>query len=224
MRAVRHLASAAALGACMAPAAVSQPITSLRQPSAAVFAAQGPDSFTVRISTTQGAVTVIARRAWAPRGSDRFFHLVRLRFYDKSMFYRVLPNYIAQVGYHRDPAVTTVWDDLTIKDDKGGQSNKKGYVTFAHAGANSRTTQLFFNLADNTNLDPLGFTPFAEVTEGMDALAALNGEYGEIFPRGNGPKAARVALEGNAYLKKAFPKLDGIDSARIVERWPPAKR
>lgn len=194
----------------------------LRHPTAALSAA-GPDSFTVRVFTTKGPVALLSRRAWSPRGSDRFYHLVRLKFYDRSVFYRVLPNYIAQVGYHRDPAVTAAWDDLPIKDDKGGHPNKKGTVTFARAGANSRTTQIFFNLADNANLDDLGFTPFAEVTDGMDALAALNGEYGEVFPRGNGPKGQRIALEGHAYLKKEFPALDAIDSARITERWPAAK-
>lgn len=217
-----HAAAACVtLGAAALPLAAQQDL--LRHPTTAVSAA-GPDSFTVRVYTTKGPVTVISRREWAPRGSDRFYHLVRLKYYDRSVFYRVLPHYIAQVGYHRDPAVTAAWDEMPIKDDKGGHANKKGTVTFARAGANSRATQIFFNLSDNANLDDLGFTPFAEVTDGMDALAALNGQYGEVFPRGDGPKGQRIALEGNAYLKKEFPKLDAIDSARIVERWPAAKR
>ncbi len=92
----------------------------------------------------------------------------------------------------------------------------RGTITFATAGPNTRTTQLFINFGDNTRLDGHGFAPFGKVIEGMDVVDKINGEYGEGAPGGNGPDQGRIQMEGNAYLKKDFPNLDYIKSATIV--------
>ena len=90
-------------------------------------------------------------------------------------------------------------------------------MTFATAGPNTRTTQVFVNYADrNARLDDQGFVPFGRVVEGMEVVDKLFGGYGEGVPQGHGPDQARTQTEGNAYLTKVFPKLDYIKTATIV--------
>ena len=140
------LALAAALEAAPRPSYAQANI--LRHPTAAALATAGPDSFSVRMYTAKGMFTVQVRRAWAPRGADRFFHLIRARYYDRITFFRVIPNYVAQAGFHADPAVNAAWDPFRIKDDPVAKPNKAGTVSFATQGANTRGTQIFVNLAD----------------------------------------------------------------------------
>ncbi|HEX7121889.1 MAG TPA: peptidylprolyl isomerase [Gemmatimonadaceae bacterium] len=172
--------------------------------------------FSVRFETSRGAFTVEAHRDWAPRGVDRFHQLVTSGYYDNNRFFRVIPNFVVQFGMHGDPAVTRTWEPLTIPDDSVMQSNRRGTVTFATGGPNTRTTQLFINLADNLFLDAMGFSPIGLVTEGMDVVDNIYGGYGDGPPGGNGPEQAHIASEGNAYLEREFPKLDFIRTARIV--------
>jgi peptidyl-prolyl cis-trans isomerase A (cyclophilin A) len=101
------------------------------------------------------------------------------------------------------------------------QKNLRGYVTFATAGTNTRTTQVFINYADkNTSLDSQGFAPFGKVVEGMEVVNKLFSAYGEGAPSGHGPDQNRIQKEGNAYLTKSFPKLDFIKTATIEKPAP----
>jgi peptidyl-prolyl cis-trans isomerase A (cyclophilin A) len=97
------------------------------------------------------------------------------------------------------------------------QSNKRGFITFATAGPNTRTTQLFINYGDNSRLDRMGFAPFGRVTEGMQVVDQLYAGYGEGAPQGKGPNQARIQTEGNTYLAKDFPQLDYIKRVTILE-------
>jgi len=155
-------------------------------------------------------------RAWAPRGADRLFYLTTNQFYDGARFFRVLPGFAAQFGAPGDPNVNRVWETRTIADDPVHRANLRGFVSFATAGPNTRTTQIFVNLANNQRLDRLGFAPLGRVVLGMEAVDSLYGGYGEGAPAGRGPDQDRIAAEGNKYLAAAFPKLDVIDSARVV--------
>ena len=189
----------------------------LLNPSAATAVA--PDVFTVKIETTAGDCMIKVHRDWAPIGADRFYNLVSMGYYDDSAFYRVILTprpFMAQIGFNGDPAVNAVWRTARIKDDLVNKSNTRGMVTFATSGPNSRTTQFFINYVDNSRLDGMGFTPFGEVVEGMTALKNLYSGYGEGAPGGKGPSQGRISAEGNAYLKKEFPKLDYIVKAEIV--------
>ena len=159
-------------------------------------------------------------RAWAPVGADRFYNLVKNGYYTDASFFRVLPNFVVQFGISAKPAVSKAWARATIPDDPVTQSNKPGYLTFATAGPNTRTTQIFINLGDNAALDQQGFAPFGQVTEGMDVVGKLYSGYGEGAPQGNGPDQGRIEAEGKAYLDKEFPKLDSIKSAVIVPAAP----
>jgi peptidyl-prolyl cis-trans isomerase A (cyclophilin A) len=169
-----------------------------------------PDSFTVNFETTKGTFAVQVHRAWAPLGADRFYYLVRNHFYDENRFFRVVPGFVVQWGISGNPEVTKAWTDRNIRDDSVRQSNGRGTITFATGGPNTRTTQLFINLADNARLNRMGFSPFGRVISGMNVVDSLDAEYGET------PDQSQIEREGNNYLTRFFPRLDEIKSARIV--------
>jgi peptidyl-prolyl cis-trans isomerase A (cyclophilin A) len=171
---------------------------------------QAPDRFGVEFRTTKGNFTVQVTRRWAPLGADRFYNLVKRGFFIDAAFFRVVPGFIIQFGLSADPAVNRVWRGASIQDDPVSQSNKPGYITFATAGPNTRTTQLFINFGNNTFLDSQGFAPFGEVTSGMDVVQKLHSGYGER------PDQGAITSQGKAYLDKNFPNIDRIQSATII--------
>lgn len=194
------------------------PSSRLLNPAAATAVA--PDEFTVKVETTQGDFLIEVHRDWAPNGADRFFNLVSMGYYDDTAFYRVILKprpFMAQMGFNGDPAVNLAWRTARIKDDPVKKSNTRAMVTFATSGPDSRTTQFFINYGDNSRLDGMGFSPFGEVIEGMDVVKKFYSGYGEGAPQGKGPSQARIAGEGNAYLKAEFPQLDYIVKAEIVD-------
>jgi len=177
---------------------------------------KAPDTFQARFSTTKGSFTIEVTRSLAPNGADRFYNLVRSGYFNDIAFFRVVPGFMCQFGIHGDPAVSAKWRDANISDDAVKGSNARGTITFATAGPNTRTTQLFINFGDNVNLDGQGFSPFGKVVEGMAVVDKLNGEYGDGAPFGRGPDQGRIQSEGNSYLKKDFPNLDYIKSVSLV--------
>ena len=209
-----RVAAAAALAFAAACAGTSP----LLKPNARAERLAAPDTFVVRFTTTRGPFDVQFIRAWAPHGADRVYYLVRNRYYDGVRFFRVLPGFVAQFGESGDPRVAKLWDVRTIPDDPVRQSNTRGMVTFATAGPNTRTTQLFVNYSsNNTRLDKLGFAPLGRVMDGgMRVVDSLYAGYGEGPPKGKGPDQDRMAAEGDRYLQRNFPKLDWIRSARVV--------
>jgi peptidyl-prolyl cis-trans isomerase A (cyclophilin A) len=179
----------------------------------ATLNAKAPESFQVKFTTTKGDFVVEVTRAWAPLGADRFYNLVKHGFFTDAAFFRNLSGFMVQFGLNADPAVNRAWQNATIKDDPGKQSNSPGMITFATAGPNTRTTQLFINFGNNTFLDSQGFSPFGKVISGMDVVQKLYNGYGER------PDQGSITSQGKAYLDKNFPNLDSIKSAMIV---PPA--
>ena len=124
---------------------------------------------------------------------------------------------MVQFGLSAYPDVTKKWRDARIDDDEVKKSNKSSFITFATAGPNTRTTQVFINYGDNAMLDRQGFSPFGKVVEGMDVVNNLYKGYGEGAPRGRGPSQGAIQKLGNAYLKDKFPKLDYVKKASILE-------
>ena len=180
------------------------------------LAEKAPEIFKTQFDTTKGKITIEVTRSLAPNGADRFYNLVRSGYFKDIAFFRVIPGFMCQFGIHGDPNVSAKWREATISDDPVKGSNTRGTITFATAGPNTRTTQLFINFGDNIGLDGQGFSPFGKVTEGMDVVDKINSEYGEGAPGGRGPAQGRIQSEGNAYLKSDFPNLDYIKSASIV--------
>lgn len=178
---------------------------------------RAPEEFSVKFETTQGPFFVKVVRAWAPKGVDRFFNLTKIGYFDDIAFYRAIEGFVVQFGISGDPEINQQWANARIKDDVAKASNQRGYVTFAMAGPDSRTTQLFINLRDNSDLDSQGFAPIGRVLEGMEVIDSLYTGYGEMAPRGKGPKPQVFNRRGNAYLRRHFPELDYIESASISE-------
>ncbi len=177
---------------------------------------KAPEVFKAKFATTQGDFVVEVDRDWSPYGADRFYNLVKNGFYTNASFFRVISGFMVQFGIPARPEVARAWANATIPDDPVKQSNVRGNITFATAGPNTRTTQVFINFGDNRGLDAQGFSPFGKVTEGMEVVDKLYSGYGEGAPSGNGPNQGRLTNEGKPYLDKNFPKLDSIKSASIV--------
>ena len=185
---------------------------------------KAPEVFDVKFVTTKGDFTLRVTRAWAPLGADRFYNLVKHHFYDDASFFRVLDGFVVQFGISAYPQVAAAWREAKIQDDPVKQSNKRGTITFATGGPNTRTTQVFINLGENARLDSSGFSPFGQVTEGMLTVVKLYGGYGEGAPSGNGPDQGKIEKLGKAYLDKGWPKLDSVKTAAIVPAGAPAAR
>ncbi len=170
-----------------------------------------PAVFRVKFDTSKGPFVVEAHHAWAPYGADRFYELVRKKFYDDARFFRIVKGFIVQFGISGDPRASQQWHNMNLPDDPVKMPNARGTISYAMAGPGTRTTQVFINIGENgESLDRQGFAPFGRVVEGMDVVDRLDAEYGEA------PDQQRLETEGNAYLAKEFPNLDYIKTARVV--------
>ena len=221
MTAIRFLGalSLAAAGACFwrKPPALD--------PAAPPFATPAPDSFDVEMVTTKGTIVTRVRRHWSPNGADRFYALVRSGFYTDVAFHRTMRNFVAQFGIHGDTAVSAKFRGKSIPDDTVRSTNKRGALSYARGGRNTRGTQLYFNLVDNTprldTLNGFGFPPIGEIISGLAVIDSLNWEYtgtrgGQTFP---GPSQDSIGRKGNEYLRRVFPRLDYIVRSRVVKAY-----
>lgn len=173
--------------------------------------------YKAKFETSKGDFIVEVRPEWSPGGAAQFKAAIEDGVYNDARFFRVLPGFMAQFGIAGDPAVSAKWREKTIPDEPVMEANTRGMLTYAKAGPNSRTTQVFINFGNNSDsLDPQGFSPFGKVIEGMEVIDSLYAEYGEGAPQGNGPNQGRIQSEGNAYLAAEFPKLDYIKQATIL--------
>lgn len=168
-----------------------------------------PAEYVAVFETSAGSFEVQVKRELAPNGADRFYNLVKHGFYNENRFFRVVAGFVVQWGLNGDPALNGVWRDAHIADDPVKDTNRRGNIVFATAGPNTRTTQLFINLADNANLDAMGFAPFGHVSKGLDVVQKITSQYGET------PNQMMIQSQGNAYLNQSFPKLDFIKKATI---------
>ncbi len=171
---------------------------------------EAPAEFQAKFETSTGDFVIKVHREWAPRGADRFYSLVKSGFFDGCRFFRVVPGFMVQFGINGDPATQARWREQPIPDDPPTKSNRRGYVTFATAGPNTRTTQIFINYGDNNFLDSQGFAPFGEVVEGMETVDDINSEYREM------PNQGMIQGSGNEYLNRTFPNLDYVKKATII--------
>ena len=203
------LATVTAVLAAAATAAAAPP-PSLLHPSS--LTAKAPAVYSVAFTTTKGTFVVTVHRAFAPHGADRFYNLVQAKFFDGVSFFRVVKGFVVQFGISGTPKVAAAWQAAVIQDDPVKTSNVRGTITYADAGPNTRTTQLFINLADNTSLDGQGFAPFGSVTKGMNVVGKLYSGYGDPPPT----QQQQITQQGNAFLKKHYPRLDSIKTARLV--------
>jgi len=210
----RRIAMSLAAGlfaASLAAPALAQ--SNLSNPAA--LTEQAPATYKAKFETSKGTFVIQVTRAFAPVGADRFYNLVKNGFFDDTRFFRNISGFMVQFGLNGDPAINAKWRVARIQDDKVTQHNTRGMITFATSGPNARTTQVFINFADNSQLDGMGFAPFGKIVSGMDVVDKLYSGYGEGAPNGSGPDQNRIQMEGNAYLTKSFSKLDYVKKATI---------
>ncbi len=176
-----------------------------------------PDTYKVDFDTSRGPFVVQVHRDWAPHGADHLYELVKAGFYDGDRFFRVVRGFVVQFGINGDPSTNRTWAAVNIPDDRPTQPNARGTLTYAATGMpNSRSTQLFINLHDNSrSLNPQGFAPVGQVISGMDVVDDLYAGYGEMAPNGQGPDPSQIQMQGNSYLTSKFPHLDFIKKASI---------
>ncbi len=210
LRIITTIVLAAAVAAASTPLAAQDAVSRARLRNPAAMKEAAPAEYKVAFDTTAGPFVIAVHRAWAPKGADRFYNLVKNGFYDGCGFFRVIPGFMAQFGVNGTPAIQSAWNNANITDDPVKQSNRRGTISFATAGANTRTTQVFVNFKNNAGLDGQGFAPFGEVVSGMEIVDKLYGEYGD---RSN--QQELIKRQGNAYLRKSYPKLDYIKTARL---------
>jgi homoserine O-acetyltransferase len=189
----------------------------LENPALPIWSAPGPSEYEVKMQTTKGEVILRIRRDLAPKGADRFYHLVKAGFYDNSRFFRVISGRFAQFGIPGDPSVARIWRNQTFPDDPVRTHNVRGSFAFAMTGPNARTTQIYINTGDQSRLDSMGFSPFGSVSEGMDVIDHLYAGYGEAS--GGGMRAGhqdKLFEEGNTYLDREFPLLDRVIRCELL--------
>jgi peptidyl-prolyl cis-trans isomerase A (cyclophilin A) len=189
---------------------------------AALLKDKAPETFQVKFATTRGDFVVTVNRAWAPIGADRFYNLVKHRFFDNASFFRVVPGFVVQFGISAYPPVAAAWEKANLQDEPVTQTNKRGYLTYAKTSMpNTRSTQIFINLKDNAGLDRQGFSPFGYVdAQGMKVVDMLYDQYGDS----GGPDQDQISKQGKPYLDKGWPKLDSIKTATLTGPAPAAAK
>lgn len=203
-----------AVASCSSAPEAQKPVAAKEAPKAPETM---PDTYRVRFETTKGNFTVEVKREWAPLGAERFYRLCREGYYDQAVFFRVVRKFVAQFGIHRDPDVNSLWNmKAPLQDDKRVLENKRGTLSFAKLGPNTRRTQVFINLSDNKALDREDFVPFGRIVDGLPVVDELYAKYGETANRGGGGPDPRLAeQQGNAYFTRLFGSLDSIQKAVI---------
>lgn len=196
------------------PATQENDHPAMKDPSLATE--QAPEQFLAKFETTKGDFVIEVNRAWSPNGADRFYNLVKIGYFKDIAIFRAVKGFMFQFGIHGDPNVSAVWSDANFQDDpNAGVSNTPGMISFAKTGRpDSRSTQMFISLGDNSFLDDQNFTPFGKVVEGMDVVRKINTEYGE----NHGGVQPAFQKGGNEYIKEEFPNIDFIRSVSIVNQ------
>lgn len=187
-----------------------------------------PEHYMALVQTSKGDFLIEVHREWSPIGVDRFYTLIQKGFFQELPFFRVINGFMAQFGIHTVPLVNESWREKPINDDDKNQSNTRGTISFATAGPNTRTTQLFVNTANNTSLDAMGFTPIGSVvhrpsSSGMEIVDRLFSGYGEGHPSGRGPSQDLLQNIGTEFLKEHYPHIDYIHSIRVCSNPNPIK-
>jgi peptidyl-prolyl cis-trans isomerase A (cyclophilin A) len=178
---------------------------------------QAPANFTARFETTKGVFDVEITREWSPLAADRFYQTVKHRYYNNTVFYRVVPNFVAQWG-NNDTSVLKLWEPYKIADEPVVQSNLKGFMSYARSGKETRGSTLFINLKDNQRLDTViangvkGYPPLGKVIRGMDVIDSLYSGYA-----GSTMSKLDTLKKYPALFFQQFPKLDKVIKAHIVK-------
>jgi len=133
----------------------------------------------VVITTTLGDITVELDRRRAPLTVNAFLHYIDSKSYDNSLIHRVVADYVVQGGAFSSDLKSITSCGKLFNESGNGLSNRQNTIAMArHNEAHSAETSFYFNLKDNTNLDPneksWGYTVFGYVIDGQDVLQKIN--------------------------------------------------
>ncbi len=132
----------------------------------------------IRFETSHGGFTVELYPAEAPVTVENFLAYVDEKFFDGTIFHRIVPGFVIQGG-GLDPEFRTKQTREPIRNEaKNGLKNLRGTLSMARTSViDSATSQFFVNLADNAFLDnsarDFGYAVFGRVTDGMDTIDAI---------------------------------------------------
>ena len=169
----------------------------------------------MKFETTKGDFIVEVNPEWAPNGAAHVQELVEKKFYDGCGFFRNIPGFMVQFGMNGDPKVHAQWGEKNITDDPVKQSNKRGFVTYAQTGSPEQPLHAAVHqLRRQLRTRRAGDSPPSEtIVEGMSVVDSLH-KTGE----NPGETQGMIQQHGNEYLKKRYPELDYINTARIVPK------
>jgi peptidyl-prolyl cis-trans isomerase A (cyclophilin A) len=186
---------------------------------AALLKLKAPETFKAEFITTKGNFTVEVYRNWSPLGADRFYQLIKSGYYNNTIVFRAIKDYLVQFGVSEDKQKNIFWQGKNLKDEPVVGSNTDSTICFSRGAPNTRKTSIFINLRNNLSYDTIhsagvkGFVPFAKVISGMDVVRNLFSDYGN-----NTMKAAdTIYFKGNVWMLKRFPGLDMIKEARLLK-------
>lgn len=226
VRVVQYKGKALVMKVANGPGPAPKPSTRvslLLDPSSPEWTKPAPAVSHLRFETSKGVFVLELVRANGPIGADRLYNLARLGFYNDTRFHRVNKDYIAQFGLNGNSEVNRAWRDQYLRDDAPKSENVRGSFAFAMKGVkDTRNTQIFINLANNTRSDAEAFTMLGTVIEGMNVVDSLYSGYGENS--GSGVRQGRqgpLATGGNAYMDREFPQLDRIKRVIVSESVKP---
>eukprot|EP00930_Biecheleria_cincta_P038381 TRINITY_DN26373_c0_g1_i1.p1 TRINITY_DN26373_c0_g1~~TRINITY_DN26373_c0_g1_i1.p1 ORF type:complete len:442 (-),score=59.75 TRINITY_DN26373_c0_g1_i1:178-1503(-) len=196
-------------------------------------AGPGPAGATsmVRCNTTAGPISIQVHEAWSPHGAKRFVDMVESGFFStKVALFRAVRSFLCQTGISGDPSIHKVWSEKgTIEDDPQwlGLSlpnrMKRGYVSFAGGGKDSRGTEFFFAFRDIPLGDSPWEVPFGTLVgdESFQTMDHWYTGYGDLQPfGGKAPDQTKMYSSGLSYLQRDFPEIDYITACTVADNQP----
>jgi peptidyl-prolyl cis-trans isomerase A (cyclophilin A) len=132
----------------------------------------------VKLETSMGVIIVELDRVKAPITVNNFLTYVTNGEYDNTIFHRVMANFIVQGGgYDKNFTIKKVNSNI-VNESGNGLKNEIGTIAMAkESKPHTANRQFFFNVADNTNLDPgrsWGYAVFGSITEGEEVIEAIS--------------------------------------------------
>lgn len=179
---------------------------------------KAPETFKAEFVTSKGNFTVEVYRNWSPLGADRFYQLIRSGYYNNTIIFRVVKDFLVQFGVSEDKQKNIFWQGKNLKDEPVVGSNTDSTICFSRGAPNTRKTSIFINLRNNLTYDTLnaggvkGFVPFAKVITGMDVVRQFFSGYGNDAMK----PADTIYFKGNKWFINKFPQIDIIKEARLI--------
>jgi peptidyl-prolyl cis-trans isomerase A (cyclophilin A) len=132
----------------------------------------------IKLETSKGVIEVELNRLRAPITANNFLRYVLEGEYDGTIFHRVMPGFVVQGGgYTKDIEEKKLYDNI-LNESGNGLKNSTGSIAMArYDDPHSALRQFYFNMNNNTSLDPnsrsWGYTVFGAVVAGMDVLESI---------------------------------------------------